>query len=100
MPATGLRRIVPHAYVELHIEQGPVMEAEGVQIGAVQDLQGISWQEITLTGQSNHAGTTPMRLRRDAGHGAAAIATFVRRLALRWAAARWPPSGVTSCTPT
>jgi N-carbamoyl-L-amino-acid hydrolase len=76
--------IVPHAYVELHIEQGPVMEAEGVQIGAVQDLQGISWQEITLTGQSNHAGTTPMRLRRDAGHGAAAIAVFVRDLALRY----------------
>jgi N-carbamoyl-L-amino-acid hydrolase len=72
--------IVPHAYVELHIEQGPVMEAEGVQIGAVQDLQGISWQEFTVTGQSNHAGTTPMRLRRDAGHGAAAISVFVREL--------------------
>ncbi len=77
--------IVPHAYVELHIEQGPVMEAEGVQIGAVQDLQGISWQEFTVTGQSNHAGTTPMRLRRDAGHGAAAISVFVRELTLRHA---------------
>lgn len=76
--------MVPHAFVELHIEQGPVMEAEGIQIGAVQDLQGISWQEITLAGQSNHAGTTPMRLRRDAGHGAAAIAVFVRELALRY----------------
>ena len=75
--------IVPHAFVELHIEQGPVLEAEGVDIGAVQDLQGISWQAFTISGQSNHAGTTPMRLRRDAGHCAAAIAVFVRELALR-----------------
>src|SRR5271155_3165853 len=58
------REIRPHAYVELHIEQGPVLEAEGISLGAVEDLQGISWQEITITGQSNHAGTTPMRLRR------------------------------------
>ncbi|MBO9649450.1 MAG: diaminopropionate ammonia-lyase [Variovorax sp.] len=76
--------IVPHAFVELHIEQGPVMETEGVQIGAVENLQGISWQEFTITGQSNHAGTTPMRLRRDAGFCAAAISVFVRELALRY----------------
>lgn len=75
---------VPHAFVELHIEQGPVMEAEGVQIGAVQNLQGISWQELRISGQSNHAGTTPMHLRRDAGYCAAAIAVFVRELALRY----------------
>src|SRR6185369_16190454 len=71
----------PHAYVELHIEQGPVLDAEGITIGAVEDLQGISWQEITITGQSNHAGTTPMRLRHDAGYCAAAIAAFLRGLA-------------------
>jgi N-carbamoyl-L-amino-acid hydrolase len=76
--------IVPHAFVELHIEQGPVMEAEGLEIGAVQDLQGISWQAFDITGQSNHAGTTPMRLRRDAGYCAAAIAVFVRELAQRY----------------
>ncbi|MFO0462047.1 MAG: diaminopropionate ammonia-lyase [Burkholderiales bacterium] len=76
--------IVPHAFVELHIEQGPVMEAEGVDIGAVVDLQGISWQTFTFVGQSNHAGTTPMRLRRDAGHCAAAVAVFVRELAERY----------------
>lgn len=76
--------LVPHAYVELHIEQGPVMEAGGIQIGAVQDLQGISWQEFAITGQSNHAGTTPMHLRRDAGYCAAAIAVFVRDLAQRY----------------
>jgi N-carbamoyl-L-amino-acid hydrolase len=71
----------PHAFVELHIEQGPVLDAEGVTIGAVENLQGISWQELTITGQSNHAGTTPMRLRHDAGYCAAAIATFLRGLA-------------------
>jgi N-carbamoyl-L-amino-acid hydrolase len=71
----------PHAYVELHIEQGPVLDAEGVTIGAVADLQGISWQEIAIAGQSNHAGTTPMRLRHDAGYCAAAIGTFLRDLA-------------------
>jgi beta-ureidopropionase / N-carbamoyl-L-amino-acid hydrolase len=79
---------VPHAFVELHIEQGPVMEAEGIQIGAVEDLQGISWQEITITGQSNHAGTTPMRLRRDAGYCAAPSAVFVRDLARRMGGAQ------------
>jgi N-carbamoyl-L-amino-acid hydrolase len=71
----------PQAFVELHIEQGPVLDAEGGLIGAVQDVQGISWQALDITGQSNHAGTTPMRLRHDAGHCAAAIACFVRRLA-------------------
>lgn len=56
---------VPHAFVELHIEQGPVLEAEGVQLGAVTGVQGISWTRIELSGQSNHAGTTPMSMRRD-----------------------------------
>lgn len=73
---------VPHAYVELHIEQGPVLEAHGEVIGAVTGVQGISWQELTITGQSNHAGTTPMSYRHDAGYAAAAVATFVRHLAV------------------
>jgi N-carbamoyl-L-amino-acid hydrolase len=77
--------IRPHAFIELHIEQGPLLQALGVAIGAVQDLQGISWQEIAITGQSNHAGTTPMRMRHDAGYCAASIAVFVRDLALRYA---------------
>jgi N-carbamoyl-L-amino-acid hydrolase len=71
----------PHAYVELHIEQGPVLEEQGITIGAVTGVQGISWQELTITGQANPAGTTPMRLRRDAGYAAARVATFVRDLA-------------------
>jgi len=83
--------VTPQAFVELHIEQGPVLDAEGVTIGAVEDLQGISWQEITVTGQSNHAGTTPMRLRRDAGHVAAATAAFLHDLA-------WEMGGAQVCT--
>ncbi|MBA2280210.1 MAG: Zn-dependent hydrolase [Acidimicrobiia bacterium] len=70
----------PHAYVELHIEQGPVLEEAGRVIGAVTGVQGILWQELVLTGQSNHAGTTPMRLRHDAGLVAAATVTEVRRI--------------------
>ncbi|EKY3917482.1 Zn-dependent hydrolase [Enterobacter hormaechei] len=73
--------IVPHEYIELHIEQGPVLEAEGIQIGAVENLQGISWQEITIKGTANHAGTTPTRLRNDAGFAAASVITFLRELA-------------------
>src|SRR5262245_36791806 len=74
--------LVPHAYVELHIEQGPVLEAEGITIGAVTGVQGISWQELAVTGQSNHAGTTPMDHRHDAGYVAAELAVEVRRLAM------------------
>jgi beta-ureidopropionase / N-carbamoyl-L-amino-acid hydrolase len=71
----------PHAYVELHIEQGPLLEEQGITIGAVTGVQGISWQEVVVTGQANHAGTTPMRLRHDAGYVAGSIVTFVRDLA-------------------
>lgn len=72
--------VAPHAYVELHIEQGPVLEAEGVTIGVVEGVQGISWTQIEIVGQSAHAGTTPMRLRRDPAYCAAAITTYVRDL--------------------
>lgn len=71
------------AYVELHIEQGPVLEKRDLQIGIVEEVQGISWTEFVVEGVSNHAGTTPMELRRDAGHAACMIATFVRELVLR-----------------
>ncbi len=73
--------IVPHAFVELHIEQGPLLEQEGITLGAVENLQGISWTEVIFTGQANHAGTTPLHLRRDAGYCAGAITAFVRELA-------------------
>ena len=71
----------PHAFVELHIEQGPILDEEKVRIGVVESVQGISWVEYTVTGVSNHAGTTPMRLRRDAGYLAASVNVFARSLA-------------------
>lgn len=72
----------PHAFVEVHIEQGPVLEASQVLIGAVTGVQGISWQELTIIGQSNHAGTTPMSMRHDPAYVAAEIVVFARKLAL------------------
>jgi N-carbamoyl-L-amino-acid hydrolase len=73
--------VVPHAFVELHIEQGPMLEANEVRIGAVTSVQGISWQEVIVLGQSNHAGTTPMSLRHDPAYVAAEITVFLRNLA-------------------
>ena len=89
----------PHAFVELHIEQGPVLEAEGVNVGAVTSVQGISWQELTIVGQSNHAGTTPMSMRHDAAYAAAAITTFVRDLAIRMGVPQVGTVGVTDLHP-
>ncbi len=68
-------------YVELHIEQGPVLEQCDLQVGAVNGVQGISWTEFTIRGQSNHAGTTPMEFRHDPGYVAARISVKARRLA-------------------
>ena len=73
--------LTPHAFLELHIEQGPVLEDEGLVIAAVEGVTGLSWIEVTITGRSAHAGTTPMHLRQDAGYAAAEIAVFLRRLA-------------------
>ena len=83
--ATPCPGLAPHAFVELHIEQGPILEKTNVVIGAVTGVQGISWQEVTITGQSNHAGTTPMNMRRDPSFVAAKIAVFLRDLADRYA---------------
>ena len=74
--------IRPHAFIELHIEQGPILDEEKVRIGVVESVQGISWTEYAVSGVSNHAGTTPMRLRRDAGYLAASVNVFARALAL------------------
>jgi len=78
LPADTFRA---RSYFELHVEQGPVLEQEDIVIGAVTGVQGISWTEYRLQGIANHAGTTPMRLRHDAGYVAAAIAVEARRLA-------------------
>jgi hydantoinase/carbamoylase family amidase len=66
------------AYLELHIEQGPVLEAEGKKIGVVTSIVGQRRYRVRLQGQANHAGTTPMALRRDAYIGAARIALELR----------------------
>jgi N-carbamoyl-L-amino-acid hydrolase len=73
--------VVPQEYLELHIEQGPILEAEDKLIGVVECLQGISWQRVTIEGSANHAGTTPTRLRHDAGFAAAATIHRLREIA-------------------
>ena len=82
--ATPCPGFAPHSFVELHIEQGPVLERTNMTIGAVNSVQGISWQEITVLGQSNHAGTTPMNMRKDPSYVAAALTVFLRDLASRY----------------
>jgi N-carbamoyl-L-amino-acid hydrolase len=72
---------------------------EGGLLGAVENLQGISWQELTIRGVSNHAGTTPMRLRHDAGYCAARIAVFIRELATRMGGPQVGTVGVVRLTP-
>ena len=90
---------VPHAFIELHIEQGPILDMEGGLLGAVENLQGISWREVTIRGVSNHAGTTPMHLRHDAGYCAARISVFVRELAKRMGASQVGTVGSVRLTP-
>ncbi len=63
----------PHAYLECHIEQGPTLRTEGMDIGIVSGVQAISWQELDIRGKAAHAGTTPMSFRNDAGVAAAKI---------------------------
>lgn len=71
-----------HCFLELHVEQGPVLEREGKTLAAVTGVQGISWNEYTIMGVSNHAGTTPMTMRKDAGVVAAEIISAARKIAL------------------
>jgi N-carbamoyl-L-amino-acid hydrolase len=87
------------SYVELHIEQGPVLDRLGVQIGVVEGVQGISWSEYTVTGVSNHAGTTPMAMRHDAGLVAARATVFARELATRLGGAQLATVGALALTP-
>jgi N-carbamoyl-L-amino-acid hydrolase len=64
-------------YVELHIEQGPVLERDGVDIGVVTGIRGNTSFDVTLVGEARHAGTTPLDVRRDAGRGAAMVVLAV-----------------------
>ncbi|GAA0573385.1 Zn-dependent hydrolase [Caenispirillum bisanense] len=70
------------AYFEAHIEQGPILEHEGMEVGVVTGAQGQRWYEVTITGQEAHAGPTPMRLRKDALVGAARVVDLVNRIGM------------------
>jgi len=70
------------AFFELHIEQGPILEAEGKEVGVVLGVQGMRWYEVTVAGQSAHTGATPMHLRRNALIGAARLIDRVEQIAL------------------
>jgi N-carbamoyl-L-amino-acid hydrolase len=70
------------AHFELHIEQGPILEAEAKTIGVVTGVQGMRWYEIMVQGSDSHAGTTPMPMRRDALLGAARMIQAVNRIGL------------------
>jgi beta-ureidopropionase / N-carbamoyl-L-amino-acid hydrolase len=76
----GARKM--HAMIELHIEQGPILEAEGRDIGVVTHGQGLWWLQITLTGRDAHTGSTPMNMRVNAGLGAARITERVHQIAM------------------
>ncbi len=71
-----------HAFFELHIEQGPILETESIDIGVVTHGQGLRWIECTVTGKESHTGSTPMPLRRNAGRGLAQITELVHNVAM------------------
>ncbi len=79
----GTRAATGHpvaAYLEAHIEQGPILDAEGTTIGVVTGALGQKWFDVTVTGRESHAGPTPMHLRRDALVGAARVVLEVNRI--------------------
>ena len=78
--AVGARKM--HAFFELHIEQGPILEAEGRDIGVVTHGQGLWWLQVTVTGKDSHTGSTPMAMRRNAGLGMARITELVHAIAM------------------
>ena len=80
---TGNETVRAGLYVELHIEQGPRLYAAGLPIGVVEGIQGLAWWSGEYCGESNHAGSTPMYMRKDALLAAAELATEAEKLALR-----------------
>jgi len=74
-----------HAFFELHIEQGPILEAENKQIGIVTHGQGLSWTQVTITGKDAHTGSTPMPMRKNAGLAMARVLDRVEAIALSYA---------------
>jgi len=77
----GARKM--HAFFELHIEQGPILEAEGKEIGVVTHGQGLRWVQCTVTGKESHTGSTPMHMRRNAGRGLALVTELVHEIAMQ-----------------
>ena len=77
----GARKM--HAMFELHIEQGPILEAEGKDIGVVTHGQGLNWLEVTIVGKESHTGSTPMHMRINAGRGLALITELVHEIAMK-----------------
>lgn len=77
----GARKM--HAMFELHIEQGPILEAEGKDIGVVTHGQGLRWIECTVTGKESHTGSTPMHMRKNAGRGLALVTELVHEIAMK-----------------
>ena len=77
----GARKM--HAFFELHIEQGPILEAENKDIGVVTHGQGLNWLQVTLTGRESHTGSTPMPMRLNAGLGMARITELVHTIAMK-----------------
>jgi len=75
--------IVPGAFLELHIEQGPILDQEAIPLGVVEGVVGISWWEVVINGSANHAGTTPIEMRRDAGLAAAKLVERIREIAVK-----------------
>lgn len=71
-----------HAFFELHIEQGPILEAEGKDIGVVTHGQGLNWLQVTLSGKEQHTGSTPMAMRRNAGLGMAKVTQLAHEIAM------------------
>ncbi len=71
-----------HAFFELHIEQGPILEANGTDIGVVTHGQGLDWTQLTITGKDAHTGSTPMPMRRNAGLAMARVLEKVEQIAL------------------
>ncbi len=78
--AVGDRKM--HAFFELHIEQGPILEAEGIDVGVVTHGQGLSWMQLTIEGRDAHTGSTPMPMRRNAGLSMARVLELVDEIAL------------------
>ncbi|MFC7044684.1 Zn-dependent hydrolase [Halobacteriaceae archaeon GCM10025711] len=89
-----------HAYLELHVEQGPVLDDHGTSVGVVDGVFGMAWLEATIFGEADHAGPTPMHARRDAMVAAANAVEKISALPRSSRRTRWRPSASSRSNPT